>query len=771
MSNPWRVLGLKRGADRREVRRAYAVKLRVTNPEDDPDGFKRLREAYEAVLAQLDHQERRAAMAGPDDVEDVADEPEQDEPEDADPETTAAPVIDEFALAEQARRSEEIGSLEQRTQQLAQALAGDGPREDDAVERIFAAMMREPAVERIDIRSGVEFWLADLMARTVPRSDAILTQAIAAFGWESGHDRHRRHPAISAMLDRMDEWRLLSAMKRREHPLHDAYMALTVPLPEWRMRLLASNSGLLTKVRKLLALAEYEAPGIVHSFRPELVTWWRARLEQGPPFQVGRLIPPAIGIGVAALMVVLLQPFNVAFAWGIAALPLIAGVAFALLRRHADALRDRVQRTGNAVRESWAPLILFWPLVLILMPPTPVAVGIGMVGSIAVMAWMLTAREGQPVKDEVNPIGLIFSLGIFGLVGGIGAMEQPPLMQALLAMAALVVLATRWIGMIDLATWMLRRMGAWVLLIVGGTIVAMGVMLVSLAPGLPWAPSSFVVGSALVAFGMPTWSAAYRADGGRIRFVPSIGRVVMTLFFLAMLGDSIVPEGKGPASADAPPAATAGRGEAEASDVPTASDVMMLTRTTHAWWPDREAAMIGIRANDPGLADRIDTAVREARRPFGTSARDRLDRMLQQAYVARRKQASNALIAEDYRLQLRVAERLAKTDVAACADGRLNFDYGEDPVLDARFTRLQLAMLSRPPATAAELAEAKPITERAFEDRQEELGIKQVTGDHTAARCQRRIDELRVLTAFPDPQIAATHRGWKTSDAKAGQEK
>lgn len=51
--NPWTVLGLKPGADRAEIRRAYARLLKTTNPEDDPEGFMRLREAHDAALNQL----------------------------------------------------------------------------------------------------------------------------------------------------------------------------------------------------------------------------------------------------------------------------------------------------------------------------------------------------------------------------------------------------------------------------------------------------------------------------------------------------------------------------------------------------------------------------------------------------------------------------------------------------------------------------------------------------------------------------------------------
>jgi len=53
MSWALRELGLRPDADERAVKRAYAARLKTTRPEDDPEGFQRLHEAYQAALAWL----------------------------------------------------------------------------------------------------------------------------------------------------------------------------------------------------------------------------------------------------------------------------------------------------------------------------------------------------------------------------------------------------------------------------------------------------------------------------------------------------------------------------------------------------------------------------------------------------------------------------------------------------------------------------------------------------------------------------------------------
>ncbi|GAA6142184.1 J domain-containing protein [Hydrogenophaga sp. 5NK40-0174] len=50
MSSPYEVLGIGPEADERDIKRAYARLLKKTRPDDDPEGFQRLNEAYQAAL-------------------------------------------------------------------------------------------------------------------------------------------------------------------------------------------------------------------------------------------------------------------------------------------------------------------------------------------------------------------------------------------------------------------------------------------------------------------------------------------------------------------------------------------------------------------------------------------------------------------------------------------------------------------------------------------------------------------------------------------------
>lgn len=46
----WLVLGIEATKEEEEIKQAYRSRLVSTNPEEDPEGFKRLRKAYEMAL-------------------------------------------------------------------------------------------------------------------------------------------------------------------------------------------------------------------------------------------------------------------------------------------------------------------------------------------------------------------------------------------------------------------------------------------------------------------------------------------------------------------------------------------------------------------------------------------------------------------------------------------------------------------------------------------------------------------------------------------------
>jgi curved DNA-binding protein CbpA len=55
--NPYQVLGIERDATEAEIKRAYFTRVREHPPERDPDGFKRVRAAYEQLRASKERAE------------------------------------------------------------------------------------------------------------------------------------------------------------------------------------------------------------------------------------------------------------------------------------------------------------------------------------------------------------------------------------------------------------------------------------------------------------------------------------------------------------------------------------------------------------------------------------------------------------------------------------------------------------------------------------------------------------------------------------------
>ena len=53
---PWALLGIAPTRQARDIKRAYAARLKTVRPDDDPAGFQALRQAYEWALARCEGQ-------------------------------------------------------------------------------------------------------------------------------------------------------------------------------------------------------------------------------------------------------------------------------------------------------------------------------------------------------------------------------------------------------------------------------------------------------------------------------------------------------------------------------------------------------------------------------------------------------------------------------------------------------------------------------------------------------------------------------------------
>lgn len=440
--NPWQVLGLKPGADRAEIRRAYARLLKCTNPEDDPEGFMQLRAAHDAALNQL---QWRQQWGDEGDAEDDA--PAATPPlgvEEAPPAPAAAPREDPQLAAERA-------DLFDRQEALIAAIAA-GP---DGQRAAFEALLAAPALDGVVARAGVETWLAALIAGSLPASDPLVVPAIDQFGWED-LPRDRTPPSIAALLRRREEGEFVARIARPHAELHIGYMALSKPPgPRWLLKLGALFSAAPAQTRAILGLADGPMPGILDWLDGAAVAAWRdwharARLRL---WMIVSMLPLA-----AVVLLGLLEasgwPEPVQQGVGL----LAWGAPFGLLA----VLRGRQRLQDDWDRPEWHyshwPLaVAALPLLAALWPAVPALTPLFLAPVLAAATWMLLVidRLEPPSWREFFP-GLIRSqpawLFLLLLIGGSNSDAGAPV--RVLACAAL---ALAWWQAGDALAWMAER--------------------------------------------------------------------------------------------------------------------------------------------------------------------------------------------------------------------------------------------------------------------------------------------------------------------------
>ncbi|WP_447728038.1 hypothetical protein [Sphingomonas koreensis] len=735
----WKVLGIPRKSDRATIRRSYAQKLRVTNPEDDPQGFMALRQAYEAALRWIEHDT---------DWEDGGDEEVASPPATAVAfESLAVEALDDLVPPdpEAEARAVEQAELRRLTATLEAALRGPWHGDAAALTGKLEAILAAPAMIEITVRDSIENWLADLLADTIPRSDHVLMAAIRAFGWEN----EGKHPhAVWQVLGRIDEWRVIQALRRGDHALSAGWNALTrAGAPDWQRRISALRPGIAGQVQQVFQLADYQVPGIAHSFDPEAVTWWRAHLDV-----------PRFGFMDLTVML-LVAALALAFALGgeTPAVRVGAGVPLLLAALVFPVVRLRVVMPWRLRREmedeepgwledAWTVLWLFAGIMLAVWPVTPGVAGTVIALSVAGALWM-GVTAGREISI-VSPLSAIIWVGVVAMIGGTGffSLTWPEKLALGVFGASSWLISAAGSGGLAAALWRISR---WPVL----NAVAITLLLIAIPAirfTLPDAPVALVPWGAAAIAGIVLLGAVRDlADGSlAVRLLPWLRLGLWIALVLAALF-SVPPTER-------------------------SREILQIDPMTQL--EQREPAFAALKQGNPGLHSAIALVrqqVADDKRNRDEAARE-IDRLVNVAYRARLPLAPAAMIASELDIRLAMMREYRTLDLRACADGgRQNSSRKLSDALNQRHYRHALTVAGSAPASPADrrAGRAVPTAEllrlAAGDDPSRATTLASaMRGEDMKAKCGARIALMEALSAQPDADVAQTMRPALTARAE-----
>lgn len=532
----WITLGLEPTNDEREVRRAYARRLKEVHPEDDPDGFKALREAYERALdmarrgwavppARKPRRARDEAAGHPPSASDDIGADSRDncwakpvdgvsqgwddgavERWDAAPPPAPAPELSPDVIAELDAEKKRHDVHSALCDELDVLLRQTSMPTADAL-GVMLRIFRSPAMDSLRVHANTEYWLAAAIARGGPAADSLIEPAVRFFSWDDariGVDLSHAGP----VLRRRDVARAIQQLARPLTVGHDAWKALRAKQTPFRRIADRLDPFLSRQVADLLTRAANDLPDLHGHLDPDAVAAWRARLNR-PRFSAIFLLSLLILPPIISLFAVTTGTFgpstlsNFLAGWMVA-LATMAGIGAAWVegvlrpaRRWSDA-----DPWGAPLwkRLGWAPATVallsispllttmdwIWPAVLLL--------GLGVVGWARIVSSHIHAQV--PSRYRIAEFIGVVPIALYAVfVPGSGS--RASLVAALFCAA----LAFRFGGHAIIQEWMYsdravqRRVSV---ALIAGAVVSGGLAVWTALAGLPGLAIGLVCGVAFM---------------------------------------------------------------------------------------------------------------------------------------------------------------------------------------------------------------------------------------------------------------------------------
>ncbi len=307
---PWSVLGIDATKDKAVIRKAYADTLRGLNVDEDIAGYANLRRARDEALwlaAQGEQQEDEGdyglGSLDDDDTDFVFDD--GDDWYDA-PDTTPPEALHDASAAE---LTEAQAKAQTAWQALLAILYPDGEPSEEGVtyEEMEAGLVHLAVLldhaERADLaeHDALDGALADVFARTWPRSAPFVEPANAALHWLDEAGKLEERPALMFLNQRLKGMRFHDKVQEPDHPLNKAWVELSRP----------GRAGFMDRLKvkrldvdKLLTGVRTYYPELESYLAPERVASWEGDTNESGVSDTG----PKVVRGIFIVMLVVALP-------------------------------------------------------------------------------------------------------------------------------------------------------------------------------------------------------------------------------------------------------------------------------------------------------------------------------------------------------------------------------------------------------------------------------------------------------------------------------